>query len=875
VQTQGNDIVQTKVNGVVQLLGMKGHIAVGAALGTLIPLPIIGNIIGGYLGYRRWKGKSKGAPQGRVDIIDREAKKPELVNQNDEDLVEMKVAIEKVEKQKSREPSVGMGARTAKKGSGELYDPERLKEMEVWLNNVSRQILSKDYEGAYDQLIGDELSKKWFGVHVTIASRLDRRSAEAHARGNRYEQGSNQIFLFSPPSEWFKKPEEAERVLPMHLEEYMHAYQSKSNRFLSTDTEAFKRTGKVPDPADAGEVKGANYDEIDVLAKLHDWGFKVDDIGYVDRYNERKAYWEWYQKEGKSTSQLKSAGPETVQRVAFQAPGVAREAENKTGMPDGLKTSMESMSGFDLSDVKVHYNSSQPAQLNALAYAQGSDIHIGPGQEQHLPHEAWHVVQQRQGRVLPTMQLRESVPVNDDPGLEKEADMMGQKAIQRKVGFEFEEERWRAWIDRPLIGPRPAKRKEVLHAGTGFELQADDSLGANQPTIEFVTKPFAPSIVGIGELTTAMGEIKHIMQSIAPFRGRDETQGNYVMSNEHQLSNASVRLSQGHSIGLFKMQATQGISLEDVPTLLKYTGANVPGETLAEQGDRAGSRSLMRGNLAPGATGNVIGSAPALADTAIQRLITNGAGLTAADRLVFTANAERLAGFLSLVMIYVKMLSAPNQLWVKYMLPILARTDFATMFALLPLDQKTALGDHNSQAFIDAVIFAANSVALIPALGAGHYDTGYMPASPLLRAYQPMNETAPVMQSLSISEWLRGISGIPPVDHLNVDNIKPWLETNEPNLWFWNRNKKSEYLESVSSMQGHTEPRERVGASRLIILENRGIAPGGGVYNNTYGGAGPGKMDPDEMTKAAKDYLLYFINMLSRNGDPGPFPDTH
>jgi hypothetical protein len=122
-------------------------------------------------------------------------------------------------------------------------------------------------------------------------------------------------------------------------------------------------------------------------------------------------------------------GPETIQRVAFQAP------ENKTGMPDGLKTSMESMSGFDLSDVKVHYNSSQPAQLNALAYAQGSDIHIGPGQEQHLPHEAWHVVQQRQGRVQPTMQLRESVPVNDDPGLEKEADMMGQKAVQAMTNY--------------------------------------------------------------------------------------------------------------------------------------------------------------------------------------------------------------------------------------------------------------------------------------------------------------------------------------------------------------------------------------------------------------------------------------------------------
>ena len=33
---------------------------------------------------------------------------------------------------------------------------------------------------------------------------------------------------------------------------------------------------------------------------------------------------------------------------------------------------------------------------------EGQDIHIGPGQEQHLPHEAWHVVQQKRNRVKPT-----------------------------------------------------------------------------------------------------------------------------------------------------------------------------------------------------------------------------------------------------------------------------------------------------------------------------------------------------------------------------------------------------------------------------------------------------------------------------------------
>jgi hypothetical protein len=71
---------------------------------------------------------------------------------------------------------------------------------------------------------------------------------------------------------------------------------------------------------------------------------------------------------------------------------------NNTGLPDQLKSGIESLSGLSMDHVRVHYISSQPAQLNALAYAQGSDIHVAPGQERHLPHEAWHVVQQAQGR---------------------------------------------------------------------------------------------------------------------------------------------------------------------------------------------------------------------------------------------------------------------------------------------------------------------------------------------------------------------------------------------------------------------------------------------------------------------------------------------
>jgi len=102
---------------------------------------------------------------------------------------------------------------------------------------------------------------------------------------------------------------------------------------------------------------------------------------------------------------------------------------NKTGLPDNLKTGIENLSGHSMDDVKVHYNSSKPKDLGAHAYAQGTDIHLGSGQEKHLPHEAWHVVQQKQGRVKPTLQMKGRVNVNDDVALEKEADVMGEKTI--------------------------------------------------------------------------------------------------------------------------------------------------------------------------------------------------------------------------------------------------------------------------------------------------------------------------------------------------------------------------------------------------------------------------------------------------------------
>lgn len=133
---------------------------------------------------------------------------------------------------------------------------------------------------------------------------------------------------------------------------------------------------------------------------------------------------------------------ETAQRVEdeellqgkFSTESVQQKSEalpNNTGLPDNLKAGIENLSGYSMDDVKVHYNSDKPSQLQAHAYAQGTDIHIASGQERHLPHEAWHLVQQKQGRVRPTSQAG-GIAINDDKALENEADVMGGCALQMK-----------------------------------------------------------------------------------------------------------------------------------------------------------------------------------------------------------------------------------------------------------------------------------------------------------------------------------------------------------------------------------------------------------------------------------------------------------
>jgi hypothetical protein len=125
--------------------------------------------------------------------------------------------------------------------------------------------------------------------------------------------------------------------------------------------------------------------------------------------------------------QVDTSPRQLAQRAKLAQMQTAQPPDRQGGLPPQLRAGIESLSGMDMGDVAVHRNSAKPAQLNAHAYAQGNDIHLGPGQDKHLPHEAWHVVQQRQGRVRATTQMV-GMGINDDQSLEREADVKGAQA---------------------------------------------------------------------------------------------------------------------------------------------------------------------------------------------------------------------------------------------------------------------------------------------------------------------------------------------------------------------------------------------------------------------------------------------------------------
>lgn len=109
---------------------------------------------------------------------------------------------------------------------------------------------------------------------------------------------------------------------------------------------------------------------------------------------------------------------QTLYKSKSDIPGTDSAQASPKRLPEPWKTCAEAVSQLNLDDVRVYYDSPRPLEYGALAYARKNEIHMGPGAAAHVPHELWHIVQQRQGRVAAQ---GTNPPANEDRALEAEA----------------------------------------------------------------------------------------------------------------------------------------------------------------------------------------------------------------------------------------------------------------------------------------------------------------------------------------------------------------------------------------------------------------------------------------------------------------------
>ncbi len=140
-----------------------------------------------------------------------------------------------------------------------------------------------------------------------------------------------------------------------------------------------------------------------------------------------------------SVTPLQTKAPATHQNAQSSNSNHSTQntSSGRNSLPAPVRTKMENSFGTNFSDVKIHPDSAQAKGIGALAFTQGNNIHLAPGQynpqnssgQALLGHELTHVVQQRAGRV-PVPHQSKGARINADPALETEADILGAKAAK-------------------------------------------------------------------------------------------------------------------------------------------------------------------------------------------------------------------------------------------------------------------------------------------------------------------------------------------------------------------------------------------------------------------------------------------------------------
>lgn len=369
---------------------------------------------------------------------------------------------------------------------------------------------------------------------------------------------------------------------------------------------------------------------------------------------------------------------ELMQRKRRGADG---ETPNRTGIPMQMKREVESRTGLSLDDVRVHYASSRPAGLGALAYTQGSQVYIGPGQERHLRHELGHVVQQKRGLVRPVGTVG-GLPLNDDPALERQAESgafaSGGKShetapgvVQRKVGFEFQTVGGGVNVMKKI-----AEDSYVECLDHGLELLKDDGSGVDVTgdcgDVEYVTVP-AEDPTHAERLGAAAAEKHRALRRRTGDISTDH--GIYKIVN---LGNAA------------HPQATAGVKIVNIPWLLKKLAGLTPQYTVNRAGTgvlNTGVGGQLRRSLSSSWLGgrSAVKKAQLLGEQTATLSLAVSAADTAVRKLPMGETRQKIRALLTMLgacnrqfcIIYDHPAAAENA---KNAMPVMLRTSFYEMY---------------------------------------------------------------------------------------------------------------------------------------------------------------------------------------------------
>ncbi|GAA1197703.1 DUF4157 domain-containing protein [Pseudonocardia alaniniphila] len=422
-----------------------------------------------------------------------------------------------------------------------------------------------------------------------------------------------------------------------------------------------------------------------------------------------------------------SRAEEPVEEPTVQRSGVL-DVLPSPGRPldTPVRRDMEARLGADFRSVRIHTGPAagrSAAAIGAQAYTSGEHVVLGPGAgDRHtLAHELTHVIQQRRGPVAGTVRgdgLRISDPSDHDeraaeanahralrhpptelgqnapePPHARSGPAPGRLTVQRKVGIEIETGWYVDTADKPLIGKtkpgKPLKKYDVVgDPFDGFKVTADTAPN-KRSEIEFVVDPPVEegdegkqrldtvmknlTDVGKGMEQAAQGT-EHFTQDKATNRKPDK---NFVITPRGRLDGSP--------------QVTLGLALGAITRMAPPPPpAPAAGQQPAPQPpqDRPAPTPMQPG------TSYLAGQA--------RRVTGKGAIPTPSDDL---------RGLIAVISSYIikgsvtaQQLAYPKQI----ANVLMARTDFAKLFQLLPAAERTIL-EADKQLWVDLVVDAATA----------------------------------------------------------------------------------------------------------------------------------------------------------------------